>query len=305
MHDKHANAATSKPIMLHQNIFKGFTLVAVGLLLFACMDATTKYLTAHHNVPFVVAMRYIIQCSIMFVILAPRHSKHLIHTQRTGLVVVRSLALCCASLFVGLALQRMPVAETTAITFLAPMFVVLLSPLLGEKISVIGWVAAIMGFTGVLFIARPGNGLDMAGIIFALLAVCANTVYQMLSRVLASTEKAITLLFYTAIIGSICFGLVMPWYWENKMPSNLDIVLFLVVGISGGLGHYLFTLAYRYAPASSLSPMLYLQLLWAGLLGWLIFDTTPDGLSILGMIIIAASGLMIALKSKFARAEVA
>jgi drug/metabolite transporter (DMT)-like permease len=305
MKDTPIVVAPGKPIILHQNIFKGFLLVVVGLFLFACMDATTKYLTEHHNVPFVVAMRYIIQCSLMFVVLAPRHSKHLLHTQRTGLVVVRSLALCCASLFVGLALQRMPVAETTAITFLAPMFVVLLSPLLGEKISAIGWVAAIMGFTGVLFIARPDSGLDLAGIIFALLAVCANTIYQMLSRVLASTEKAITLLFYTAVIGSICFGIAMPWYWENTRPSNLDIVLFLVVGISGGLGHYLFTLAYRYAPASSLSPMLYLQLLWAGLLGWLIFDTAPDGLSILGMVIIAASGLMIALKSKFTRVEVA
>jgi drug/metabolite transporter (DMT)-like permease len=301
MKDTQSGVARSKPIMLHQNIFKGFILVLIGLFLFACMDATTKYLTEHHNVPFVVAMRYIIQCSIMFVILAPRHSNHLIRTQRTGLVVVRSLALCCASLFVGLALQRMPVAETTAITFLAPMLVVLLSPFLGEKINGIGWIAAIMGFVGVLFIARPGSGLDLAGIVFALLAVCANTVYQLLSRVLASTEKAITLLFYTAIIGSICFGITLPWYWENTRPSNLDLVLFLVVGISGGLGHYLFTLAYRYAPASALSPMLYLQLLWAGLLGWIIFDTTPDGLSILGMIIIAASGLMIALKSNFSK----
>ena len=304
MKDTPIDVARGKPIMLHQNIFKGFILVLVGLFLFACMDATTKYLTAHHNVPFVVAMRYIIQCSIMFVILAPRHSNHLIHTQRTGLVVVRSLALCCASLFVGLALQRMPVAETTAITFIAPMLVVLLSPLLGEKISSVGWIAAIMGLVGVVLIARPGSGLDVAGIIFALLAVCANTTYQMLSRVLASTEKAITLLFYTAFIGSICFGIALPWYWENTRPSNLEIVLFLVVGISGGLGHYLFTLAYRYAPASAISPMLYLQLVWAGLLGWLIFDTTPDGLSTVGMIIIAASGLMIALKSKFARAEV-
>jgi len=304
MIDSSTGSTPRKSIVLHQNIFKGFVLVAIGLFLFACMDATTKYLTGHYNVPFVIAMRYIIQCSLMFLILAPRHSNHLIHTQRTGLVVVRSLSLCCASLFVGLALQRMPVAETTAISFLAPMFVVLLSPLLGEKISGVGWIAAIMGFMGVLLIARPGSGLDLAGVGFALLGVCANTAYQILSRVLASTEKAITLLFYTAVIGSICFGIAMPWFWENKLPSNLELALFFAVGISGGLGHYFFTLAYRYAPASALSPILYLQLLWAGLLGWIIFDTTPDGLSILGMIIIAASGLMIALKSKFARAEV-
>src|SRR4051812_22442103 len=153
------DSAQSKPKVLHQNIFKGVILVMVGLLLFACMDSTTKYLAERHNVPFVVAIRYFVQCFIMFAIFAPRHSRYLVKTQRTGLVVVRSLSLCCASLFVGFALQRMPVAETTAISFLAPMMVVLLSPLLGERISTIGWIAAIMGFAGVLLIARPGSGL--------------------------------------------------------------------------------------------------------------------------------------------------
>jgi drug/metabolite transporter (DMT)-like permease len=155
-----------------------------------------------------------------------------------------------------------------------------------------------MGFVGVLLIVRPGSGLDAMGIVFALLGVAANAVYQLLSRVLASTEKAVALLFYTALIGTICFGICLPWYWENKVPSNLELALFLGMGIFGGLGHYLFTLAYRLAPVSLLSPMLYLQLLWAGLLGWIIFGTIPDGLSIVGMCVVAASGLLIALKSR-------
>lgn len=301
MSDSQTDQALIKPLVLHQNVFKGFLLVAAGLFLFACMDSTTKYLAAHYNVPFVVAVRYITQCLLMFVVLAPRHSGHLINTQRTGLVIIRSLSLCVASLFVGLALQRMPVAETTAINFLAPMLVVLLSPLLGERISRTGWIAVIMGFLGVLLIVRPGSGLDMMGVVFAMFAVGANAAYQLLSRLLASTEKAVTLLFYTALVGSICFGLSLPWFWEHKLPSNLELALFLGTGVSGGLGHYLFTLAYRYAPASLLAPMLYLQLLWAGLLGWLIFDATPDGLSMLGMCIVAASGLLIALKSRRAK----
>lgn len=302
MNNSQPDATPAKPVVLHQNVFKGFLLVATGLFLFACMDTTTKYLAGHYNVPFVVAMRYITQCVLMFAVLAPRHSGHLIHTQRTGLVIVRSLSLCVASLFVGLALQRMPVAETTAINFLAPMLVVLLSPLLNEKISRTGWIAVILGFMGVLLIVRPGSGLDILGVVFALFGVAANAAYQLLSRVLASTEKAVTLLFYTALIGSICFGLSLPWFWEHKLPSHLELALFLGMGVAGGLGHYLFTLAYRYAPASLLAPMLYLQLLWAGLLGWVIFDTTPDGLSVLGMCIVAASGLLIALKSRKTKA---
>lgn len=288
--------------VLPTNVLKGFLLAAAGLLLFACMDSTTKYLTSHYNVPTVVAMRYIVHCALMLVILTPRHSNQLIKTQRTGLVIVRAVTLTVASLCIGLALQRMPLAETTAINFLAPTLIALFAgSLLGEQIGIMGWAAVIVGFFGVMLIARPGSGLDGWGIVFALGAAVANAAYQLLSRILASTERAITLLFYTALIGTIVFGLALPWFWEQKTPSTTELVLFISMGAFGGLGHYLFTLAYRHAPASVLAPMTYLQLLWAGLLGWIIFDTVPDGWGIAGMGIIAASGLLIALTTKRAK----
>lgn len=284
---------------LQHNALKGFLLAAAGLFLFACMDSTTKYLTTHYNVPFVVAMRYIVHFVLMLIILAPRHSTQLIHTQRTGLVIARGLVLTIASLCMGMALSRMPLAETTAINFLAPTLVALLAgSMLNEKIGGWGWAAIITGFVGVLLIARPGGGLDTIGILFALGAAAANATYQLLSRLLASTEKAITLLFYTALVGSIAFGIALPWFWENDAPSKLEVILLLSMGISGGLGHYLFTLAYRHAPASMLAPTTYLQLIWAGLLGWLVFGTVPDSMSLLGMAVVAASGLIIALKSR-------
>lgn len=284
---------------LPHNIVKGFLLAAAALLLFSCMDSIIKYLTSHYNVPFVVAMRYLVHCSVMLILLAPRHSKQLVHTQRTGLVIIRALALTLSSLCMGLALQRMPLAETTAINFLAPTLVALLaSSLLSERMGGWGWAAIVTGFIGVLLIARPGGGLDPLGVFFALMAACANATYQLLSRLLASTEKAIALLFYTALIGSIIFGLALPWYWEDKTPSLMELVLLLSMGLTGGFGHYLFTLAYRHAPASVLAPMTYLQLLWAGLLGWIVFGTLPDGMSLIGMGVVVVSGLIIAFKPR-------
>lgn len=289
--------------LLQHNALKGFLLAVAGLFLFACMDSTTKYLTEHYNVPFVVAMRYIVHFMLMVMILAPRHSAQLIHTQRTGLVIARAIVLTIASLCMGMALHRMPLAETTAINFLAPTLVALLAgSILGEKIGGWGWLAIATGFIGVLLIARPGGGLDAIGIMFALGAAAANATYQLLSRLLASTEKAIALLFYTALIGSIIFGIALPWFWEDKVPSTLELILLFSMGASGGLGHYLFTLAYRHAPASMLAPTTYLQLLWAGLLGWIIFDTVPDEMSLLGMLVVTASGLMIALKARLTKA---
>ena len=302
MKDSPSGTTIHTQTLLHTNVLKGFLLATSSLFLFACMDTTTKYLTAHYNVPFVVAMRYLVHFMIMVLLLAPRHAKQLVKTQRTGLVVVRALVLTGASLCIGLALQRMPLAETIAISFLAPTLVVLLAKsILGEKIDGFGWLAVAIGFMGVLLIARPGSGLNALGVVFALLAAAANAGYQLLSRFLASTEKAITLLFYTALVGSIVFSIALPWFWEHKSPSNLELALFLGMGITGGLGHYLFTLAYRFAPASILAPATYQLLLWAGLLGWLVFDTLPDALGMLGMGVIAVSGLMIAFKSHFTK----
>lgn len=296
-------SASHTTTLLQHNALKGFLLAAAGLFLFACMDSTTKYLTTHYNVPFVVAMRYLVHFSLMMIILAPRHSAQLIHTQRTSLVIARAVVLTIASLCMGMALHRMPLAETTAINFLAPTLVALLAgSMLGEKIGGWGWAAIITGFIGVLLIARPGGSLDNIGILFALGAAVANATYQLLSRLLASTEKAIALLFYTALTGSIIFGIALPWFWENEVPSTLEVVLLLSMGASGGLGHYLFTLAYRHAPASMLAPMTYLQLIWAGLLGWIVFGTVPDNMSLMGMAIVAASGLIIAFKSRFTKA---
>jgi drug/metabolite transporter (DMT)-like permease len=279
--------------------FQGIILFASALLLFACMDTTTKYLAARYNVPLVIAIRYITHCVLMIALLAPNHGRKLVQTKRTGLVLIRAASLAIASLFMGLALQRMPVAETTAIVFLGPMLVVLLAgPVLGEKIGVHGWAAAIIGFVGVLLIARPDSGLDATGTLFAFCVVGALVVYQLLSRMLVSTEQTFALLFYAALIGSVVYGIFLPWTWHGPAPKVWEILLFLSMGITGGLGHFLYTAAYRHASASLLAPMNYLQLLLAGLLGWLVFNHVPDMLSVIGMCVITASGAMITIKSR-------
>jgi drug/metabolite transporter (DMT)-like permease len=278
---------------------RGATLIAVSVLLFACMDTTTKYLAASYQVPFIMAIRYLINLALMVVVLTPRQGRQLVATNRTGLVLVRSACLTVASLTMGLALQRMPVAETTAILFFAPILVVLAArPLLGERIGPVGWAAAIAGFCGVLLIVRPGGGLETLGIIFALATAGMNVAYQLLSRLLAASERTIALLFYSVLVGAILFGISLPWVWSGRAPSGLELAAFVSLGVLGVVGHFLYTAAYRHASASALAPMNYLQLVWAGLLGWFAFGHVPDPLSALGMAIIAASGVAIALASR-------
>jgi len=156
----------------------------------------------------------------------------------------------------------------------------------------------VAGFAGVMLIVRPGSDLVTSGALFMLGAVMLNLGYQLLSRVLAASENTFALLFHTALAGSILYGLALPWYLEERAPTPLDAVLFASLGLFGGVGHFMFTAAFRHAPASLIAPLNYLQLLWAGLLGWLVFGHIPDALSLLGMAIVAGSGVLVALRTR-------
>ncbi len=118
-------SAGHPPLILHP--FRGVMLVAAAVLLFACMDTTTKYLTADFAPPIVIAVRYTVQCLLMVLLLTPSHGRRLIQTRRTGLVVLRAACLALASLVMAIAFNRLPIAEATAIVFLSPLLVVLLS----------------------------------------------------------------------------------------------------------------------------------------------------------------------------------
>ena len=278
---------------------RGALLCVVALALFACMDTITKYLTQSHEVPLIVGVRYLGNLLLMAAFLGPTHGRRMVRTRRTGLVWIRGGCLAVASLLIALALERMPVAEVTAITFLSPILLVAVAGrLLGERVGWIGWAATAAGFAGVMLIVRPGSDLVSSGAVFVLAAVLLNLAYQLLSRVLATSETTVALLFYTALAGSILYGLALPWFIENRAPSLFEAALFASLGLLGGVGHFMFTAAFRHAPASVIAPLNYLQLLWAGLLGWLVFGHVPDATSLLGMAIVAGSGVLVALKTR-------
>lgn len=283
--------AVQKPLL-------GVFLIVCAVAVFACVDAMTKHLSTAWNVPLVVAARYIVNAVALAAIYAPKHGRALIATNRTGLVLVRALCLSAASLFAGLALTRMPVAETLAIIFLAPFAVMILAiPLLGEKVTAAGWMAALAGFGGVLLVARPGGGLDTLGILYAVACAAVTVGYYLLSRSLSKTETTMAMLFHTALVGAVLFGAYLPWSMKGPMPQGLDLALFVAIGLAATLGHYLFTAAFRIAPASVLAPVNYLHIFFAGIVGWIVFEHVPSQLSMIGMALVVLAGVTSALVS--------
>ena len=281
---------------------RGVLLVLLAVLLFACMDTMGKHLMTKFNVPLVAMVRYVLNLMLILAIWGPLERKQLWSTRRTALVILRGISLVVSSLLMGLALQRMPVAETVAIIYLAPFGVLLLAgPLLGEKDGLAGWLAALAGFLGVLLIARPGSGLSIDGVLLAVAAAITSVGYILLSRKLASTESTMAMLFFTSLVGMVFFGVMLPWNWTGPAFTLNDYVLLLAIGSGSLLAHYLFTAAYREAPASLLAPANYMHIAWAVLLGWVIYDHVPDRWALLGMALIAVAGASIALRTHLAK----
>jgi drug/metabolite transporter (DMT)-like permease len=293
------SAAPAPASSLPPAVWRGVLYIALAVLVFAAMDTVGKYLMTRYNVPLVAAVRYIVNLALLAAIFAPTKGYGLVTTHRTGLVVVRALSLAVASLFAGLALQRMPVGETIAIIYLQPFGVMIAASLfLGERVGRAGWLATALGFLGVLLIARPGSGLDPWGVLFAVSAAAVSVTYHILSRLLATTETTEAMLFVTAIAGTLVFGVMLPWSLYGPPPEVLDYLLLAAMGVLATLGHFLFTSAYRHAPASVLAPVNYLHLLWAGLLGVIVFGHVPGAPAIAGMGLIALAGVVAAVRSR-------
>ncbi len=278
---------------------KGVLLIILATLAFASADVLTKQLAADHPVPVVVAVRYFVNFGVLGVVLYPRMGARLWRVNRQGLVFVRGLCLALASLTMALALRLMPVGETVAILYLSPFAVMLLAvPLLGERVRPLAWLWAALGFAGVLLILRPGGGLDPLGVVFALTNAGLATAYHLLTRKLASSESTVAMLFQTAMVGSVFFCIGSLGSLGDLQIGMVDFGWMALLGLLATLGHFLFTAAYREAPASVLAPVNYLHLVWAAGLGWVIFGHFPDWVSLTGMALVCASGVAIAVGAR-------
>lgn len=272
----------------------GILLVALATLSFAAGDAVTKHLTGLYPVQLIFAMRYAVNVALLAILLWPRIGSRLWTVNKRSLVVVRALCLTGGTFLMGLALQRMPLGETVAIVYLAPFAVMLLAiPLLGEKVTAWGWIGAAFGFAGVVLIARPGGGLDPLGVLYALANAGLATAYHLLTRHLSKTETTTAMLFHTAWIGAVIFCVAAVPVIPTTLPPALDIGLMVLLGALMTTGHFLFTAAYREAPASQLAPINYLHLVWATGLSWLVFQHVPDVWAMLGMALVVVAGVLI------------
>lgn len=273
----------------------GVALVAVATLTFASADTVSKQMAMIYPVPVVMAVRFLASLALMLMLL-PRYGHGMWRAERRGLMLLRGLVLTLAAMTIGHALRLMPVGETIAIVYLSPFAVMALAvPILGEKVTPLGIFLALLGFCGVLLVMRPGGGLDPVGVLWALGNATCATAYHLLTRALSRRESAVAMIFYVTIVGAVFFSVAALPHLADPLPALPHLVSMAYVGACATLGHFLLSLAYREAPAAIIAPLNYLHLVWAGLLGWIVFDHLPAALSFLGMAVIVMAGAGLAL----------
>ena len=247
------------------------------------------------NAPELVFYRSLFSLPVVLFWVLKRESLASLKPNRPLAHVWRS---CLGLLSMGLTFQALillPLADATAINFTAPIFATILSFLiLREDVGLHRWGAVVLGFVGVLIVARPGgSSLPILGIAIALVGAVGQAGVTTTLRHLQRSENIAAIVFWFAIAGIVVGGLLMPFF--GRLHGLTALALVLAGGLAGGIGQLLMTSSLR-APVSVVSPFDYLQIVAATIYGWLLFSDVPSLHTILGAALIAGSGIYTALR---------
>ena len=297
----------TSPVAMHSpppapaNALRGIVLMLLAMAVFVLIDATAKYLARSLPVMQIVWARSAFALLFTLLLLRGRKFSTLMVTRRPGLQLMRSGFQFASTIFFFTALKYIPLADAIAIAFAAPLLITALSvPILGEQVGIRRWLAVAVGFLGVLVVIRPGIGVMEWAMLLPLCTAFTSALYQINTRSLAQTDDATTTLWYTALTGTVISSAFMPFVWE--WPDAKGWALMALLGALGTTGHFLIINAYGRAPAATLAPFIYTQLVWSIGVGYALFANLPDEFTLLGAAIVAASGIYTAYRERVRRA---
>ena len=275
-------------------------LICASTACFALLDAMMKALSAHYPIPLLVWVRWTIQAIALAIWLAPRQGLSFLRTAHPGRNLVRGAILIGSSVCFMSALKTLPLAEATALNYSTPVLVTIMAAVfLSERMTGPRVLFVLAGIFGMVLIVRPGTSMFQGAALLAVASAAFYATFQIMTRRMADEDHGV-LMFYPAMVGVVALGATLPFIHDGPLAMAwADLALLVAGGVMGTLGHFLFILAFKRGDASALTPFTYFQLIWATLIGWLVFDNFPDAPAFTGMAVIACSGLAIALHERW------
>jgi len=273
------------------NPTKGILMIVMAMFIFACQDTVTKQLAQTYDAPQILWVRFLF-FGVFAVILSSWNQplKQVVKAHRPWLQIVRSLLIVLEISAFVLAIRVLSLAETHALFASFPLMVTAMSALiLRERVGIRRWAAVLVGFSGVLIILRPGFGVFQLESLIALSAALMFSIYHVLTRIVSRNDSSNTSMLYMAVIGAAIMTCIGPLYWIEPTPQAWRLLALL--SLTGAVGHLLLIKALECAPASVLQPFNFTLLVWATLMGYIVFNNLPDMWTLIGGAVVVASGL--------------
>jgi drug/metabolite transporter (DMT)-like permease len=286
-----SDSSPSRPART-DDIKRGVAYVSGSICIFSLGNVLVKYLAADYPVSEILFFRSFFALIPIFGVIWRGGKADVFYTRRPIAHLVRATMWLLSFYCWFFAVKLLPLADAAAFSFTAPIFLTVLSmPLLGERVGPHRWAAVLVGFVGVVIMSRPTGDMLQIGALYGI----ANALFYALGslgvREMSRTEKSETIVFYTQLFGSVLSSLSLFFVWVT--PSWSDAAGMAVVGLAGGVGQYLMTQAYRYAPAAVIGPFTYTSIIWSVIFGYIFWQDLPGPEVVTGVVIVAASGLYI------------
>jgi drug/metabolite transporter (DMT)-like permease len=272
---------------------RGIAFICIAVFLFTILDTSAKF--AAHYVPTleIVWVRYALSVVFAVVVLRPWRNWSEYSTHRPVVQIVRALFLLLSTVFNFIAIQYLQLAETSAITFAAPLITTALAgPVLGEWAGPRRWAAVVAGFVGVVVIVQPEPAAFQPAALYSVAAAFFYAGYALTTRLLSATESASGMLIYGSLLSAVVLTPALPAV-AILPPDWLVAGALILTGLTAAIGHWFLILANRHAPATLLAPFGYTQIIWMVGAGFLVFGDVPRLPTLIGALIIIASGLYV------------
>lgn len=274
----------------------GVGLMLTGIFLFSCNDALGKWMLATYSVGQMLLIRSLAAILLLVPFIWREGLASFAAAPRPGLQLTRVVLATLESVMFFWAVSYLPLADVVTFYLAGPIYVTALSALLlGEHVGWRRWTAVLVGFAGVVIALRPSAATLTAPALIALAGSIFFALLMVTTRALRGTSDTVLITGITA--GSLVFGLMAaPFAWVA--PSLRDIALLALLGVVAQTAHVCVNRSLKLAPASVVVPYQYALILWAVVLGYLVFGDVPEMLVLVGAGIIVAAGLFIFLREQ-------
>jgi drug/metabolite transporter (DMT)-like permease len=290
--DRGGAVTLAPPIARRDNVALGILYMVLSTIMFGAINALVKWEVAIYPVGEVAFFRTLFALIPILALVLPRRGLAVFRTERLRDHVRRAVSQLGSMTCIFFAFKLMPLAGATAISFSAPLLTTILSIiLLKEKVGLHRWAALLVGFAGVLVVTQPGAGEFQWGAIFAVGNAILISTVAVAIRQMSLTESSDTLIVYQLCLLVPLSALLLPFGYATPTPA--DFALLAAAGIGNGIAQFWWTKSLHLAPASAVTPFNYLSLIWAMIVGFIVWGDLPTSDLILGSAIVIGSGLFL------------